>query len=78
MSRGSMFLGASNKKAKTIVLQIQGLEDHVRCTVLHCTTYIRVPRYGIDAAVCSVCMYASSPDTKANSRATSSGGEGCR
>lgn len=28
MSRGSMFLGASNKKARNIVLQIQGLEDH--------------------------------------------------
>ena len=39
--------------------------------------YIRAPRYGIDTAVCSVCMCAFSLDTKANSRATSVGGEGC-
>ena len=29
MSRGNVFLGASNKKAKVIVLQIHNLDGHV-------------------------------------------------
>ena len=43
MSRGNVFLGASNKKAKVIVLQIKDLDSHVSLrTAERCCTVTQV------------------------------------